>query len=320
MTRASSAPHTSDASGGQPTITVEGVSKWFGSVVAVNDVSLEVHAGITGLLGPNGAGKSTLLHMISGLAKPSEGRVTLLGEAVRDNPQLYRRMGFMSEHESVYGFYTGRQFVTFAARLYGLKEAAGAVDRAIESVGLVDAQHRSLGTYSRGMRQRMRLAATLVHDPPVLILDEPLIGTDPRQRIEFQDLVRRLAGEGRTILISSHILEEVETLAERILHMVSGKLAAAGDYRAIRAKLDERPYKVRIVVNDSRAMGAALLRLDEVDSISVEADGAVIVLSRNVSALQRSVPRLAQELGIRLLRVEPLDDSLESVFSYLVER
>ena len=308
------------ATSAQPTIVVQGVSKWFGSVVAVNDVSLQVYPGITGLLGPNGAGKSTLLHMISGLSKPSEGKVTLLGEAVRDNPQLYRRMGFMSEHETVYGFYTGRQFVTFAARLYGLKEAAEAVDRAIESVGLVDAQHRSLGTYSRGMRQRMRLAATLVHDPPVLILDEPLIGTDPRQRIEFQDLVRRLAGEGRTILISSHILEEVETLAERILLMVSGKLAAAGDYRAIRAKLDERPYKVRIAVNDSRAMGAALLRLDEVDSISVEADGAVIVLSRNVSALQRSVPRLAQELGIRLLRVEPLDDSLESVFSYLVER
>ncbi|MEE8346379.1 MAG: ABC transporter ATP-binding protein [Dehalococcoidia bacterium] len=320
MTAAAATPGIEDAAGSQPTIVVEDVSKWFGSVVAVNGVSLEVHPGITGLLGPNGAGKSTLLHMISGLSKPSEGKVTLLGEAVRDNPQLYRRMGFMAEHETVYDFYTGRQFVRFAARLYGLEAEVEAVDRAIEAVNLADAQDRPLGTYSRGMRQRMRLAATLVHDPPVLLLDEPLVGTDPRQRIEFQDLVRRLAKEGRTILISSHILEEVETLAERILLMVSGKLAAAGDFRSIRARLDERPYKVRIVVKDPRPMGAALLRLDEVDSVSVEADGALVVLSRNVSALQRSVPRLAQELGIRLLRVEPLDDSLESVFSYLVER
>ena len=320
MTTASPSPHVNESTGTPPTITVEGVSKWFGSVVAVNDVSLEVHPGITGLLGPNGAGKSTLLHMISGLTRPSRGKVTLLGEPVRDNYRLYRRLGFMAEHETVYGFYTGRQFVAFAARLFGLKDIEGAVSRAIESVGLVDAQDRPLGTYSRGMRQRMRLAATMVHDAPVLLLDEPLVGTDPRQRIEFQDLVRRLGAEGRTILISSHILEEVETLAERILLMVSGKLAAAGDFRAIRARLDERPYSVRIVAGDSRAMGAALLRLDEVDSISIEEDGALVVLSRNVAALQRSVPRLAQELGVRLLRVEPLDDSLESVFNYLVER
>ena len=320
MTAASLASNIQSATSAQPTIVVQSVSKWFGSVVAVNDVSLQVYPGITGLLGPNGAGKSTLLHMISGLSRPSEGKVTLLGEAVRDNPQLYRRMGFMTEHETVYGFYTGRQFVGFAARLYGLKAMSEAVDRAIETVSLTDVQNRPLGTYSRGMRQRMRLAATLVHDPQVLILDEPLTGTDPRQRIEFQDLVRRLAKEGHTILISSHILEEVESLAERILLMVNGKLAAAGNFRAIRAKLDERPYKVRIVTEDPRSMGSALVRLDEVDSISVEADGALVVLSRNVSALQRSVPRLAQEQGIRLLRVEPLDDSLESVFNYLVER
>ena len=152
----------------------------------------------------------------------------------------------------------------------------------------------------------------------MLILDEPLNGTDPRQRIEFQDLMRRQADEGRTILISSHILEEVETLASSILLMVSGKLAASGDFHAIRAKLDERPYKLRIVVNDPRSMAAALVRTDAVDSVTVEPDGALVVLSRNVFALQHSVPRLAQEQGIRLMRVEPLDESLESVFSYLV--
>ena len=304
----------------KPTIDIQSISKWFGNVVAVNDVSLQVNPGITGLLGPNGAGKTTLLHMIAGLAKPSEGEVKVIGEPVRDNPQLYHRIGFMSEHESVYGFLTGREFVEFAARLYGLEPLSPPVDRAIEQVGLTDVQGRTLSTYSRGMRQRMRLAATLVHDPEVLLLDEPLNGTDPRQRIEFQNLMRKLASEGRTILISSHILEEVELLAGSILLMVSGKLAAAGDFRAIRAKLDERPYKVRIVASDPRAMAAALVRLDAVDSVSVDAEGALEVLSRNVSDLQRSVPRLAQEQGIRLLRVEPLDESLESVFSYLVER
>jgi ABC-2 type transport system ATP-binding protein len=165
----------------------------------------------------------------------------------------------------------------------------------------------------------MRLAATLVHDPEVLLLDEPLNGMDPRQRVEFHDLMRRLVAQGRTILISSHILEEVETLADRHLLMVSGKLAASGDFRAIREKLDEQPYNVRVVSDEPRAMAAALIRMEEVDSVSLDPDGAIAVLSRNVSALQRSIPRIAQEKGIRLMRVEPLDESLESVFSYVVE-
>ena len=304
----------------EPVIDVRSVSKWFGNVVAVNDVTLQVFPGITGLLGPNGAGKTTLLHLIAGSSKCSEGEVTVLGEPVRDNPQLYRRVGVMSEHEAVYGFYTGRQFVEFAGRMHSLSPLGPPVDRAIEMVRLEEVQGRPLGTYSRGMRQRMRLAATLVHDPQVLILDEPLNGTDPRQRLEFHDTMVRIADEGRTILISSHILEEVETLASRILLMVSGKLAAAGDFRAIRAKLDEQAYKVRIVTNSPRAMAAALVGMNEVDSVSVSLDGDLIALSRNVTALQRSIPILAQEHGIRLTRVEPMDDSLESIFSYVVER
>ena len=303
-----------------PVVDVRGVSKWFGSVVAVNDVSLQVRPGITGLLGPNGAGKTTLLHLIAGLARCSEGEVTLLGEPVRDNPQLYRRVGFMSEHESVYAFLTGRTFVEFAARMHDLDPLAPPVDRAIEMVGLKDVEGRSLATYSRGMRQRIRLAATLVHEPEVLVLDEPLTGIDPRQRLVFQEVMLRLAGEGRTILISSHILEEVEMLAERILLMVSGKLAAAGDFRAIRAKLDEQAYKVRVVVDSPRRMAAALVQMDEVDSISVGLDGALVVMSRDVAVLQRSVPRIAHEHGIRLMRLEPMDESLESIFSYIVER
>jgi ABC-2 type transport system ATP-binding protein len=304
----------------RPTIDVRSISKWFGNVVAVNDVSLQVYPGITGLLGPNGAGKTTLLHLVAGLAAPSDGEVEILGEPVRDNHRLYSRIGVMSEHEAVYPFYTGRQFVEFAANLYGVAPTGVSVDKAIATVGLTEVKGRAVGGYSRGMKQRIRFAATLVHDPEVLLLDEPLNGTDPRQRLEFHDLVLRLSSEGRTVVISSHILEEVEALAGRILLMVGGKLAASGDYRAIRAKLDERPYSLRVVAAAPREMAAALMKLEEVDSVTVDSDGSLLVLSRNVAALQLSLPRTAQELGARLLRLEPLDESLESVFSYVVER
>ena len=302
-----------------PVIRVEGVSRWFGSVVAVSDVTFDVMPGITGLLGPNGAGKTTLLRMMTGLATTSVGNVTMFGEPVRDNPPLYRRIGVMSEHETVYGFMKGRDFVKTMARLRGVEDVENAVDRAIALVDLADAQHRSMETYSRGMRQRMRLAATLVHDPDVLILDEPLNGADPRQRVHFKELLEKLKAEGRTIVLSSHILEEVEQLADTVLLIVNGKLAASGGFRAIRAALDERPYHVRVMCDAPRKLAAAVVSLRSVDAVHVDPDGAILVLSRNVRALQVELPRLAQAESITLRRVEPLDDSLESVFGYLVE-
>jgi ABC-2 type transport system ATP-binding protein len=305
---------------GTPVIRVHGVSRWFGSVVAVSDVTFDVMPGITGLLGPNGAGKTTLLRMMTGLAAASTGSVTMFGEPVRDNPPLYRRIGVMSEHETVYGFMKGREFVRMMGRLRGVPDLDAAVDRAIELVDLVDAQHRSMQTYSRGMRQRMRLAATLVHDPEVLLLDEPLNGADPRQRVHFTHLLQKLAAEGRTIVLSSHILEEVEQVAGTVLLVVNGKLAAAGDFRAIRAALNQRPYHVRVVSDAPRRLAAAVVELDAVDAVHVDPDGALVILSRNVLDLQMALPRLAQAESVRLLRVEPLDDSLESVFGYLVEQ
>ncbi len=302
------------------TIEVDGVSKWYGSVVAVNDVSFQVRPGITGLLGPNGAGKTTLLHMMAGLAKVSKGEMRVLGQRPRGDPGLYRRIGVMSEHEAVYTFLTGRELVETAARLQGVENVQASTDWAIDTVNLADAQHRTLGTYSRGMRQRMRLAAAMVHDPEVLILDEPLNGTDPRQRMEFEKLMREMAARGRTILISSHILEEVETLAGEILLIVSGKLAAAGDFRVIREKLDDRPFKLRVVSEDPRTLAAALIRVPAVDSVSLDPDDSLIVLSSDVAELQRSIAGLARDASVRLFRVEPLDDTLESVFSYVVER
>ena len=300
------------------TVTVDRVSRWFGSVVAVNDMSFEIYPGVTGLVGPNGAGKTTLLRMLSGLARPSEGEVTVLGEPVRGNPGIYERLGVMAEHENIYGFMTGRQFVEFGAVLCGVDDVRAAVDRAIGIVGMVDDEQRKMGGYSRGMRQRMRLAHALVHNPRVLFLDEPLSGTDPRQRLEFMDVIEQLAREGRTILISSHILEEVEAMADRILLIVSGKLAASGDFHAIRARLNQRPYLVRVDCDQPRALAARLVGEDTVESVAVEGN-TLRVLSQDVRALQRAIPIAARDGAVRLHRVEPLDDSLESVFAYLAE-
>ncbi len=303
----------------KPVISVDRVSRWFGSVVAVSDVNFDIKPGITGLLGPNGAGKTTLLRMMTGLAEVSDGAVTVFGEPIRNNHELFGRIGVMSEHETVYGFMKGRDFVKIMGRLRRVTDLDAAAQRAIELVDLVDAADRPMGTYSRGMRQRMRLAATLVHDPEILILDEPLNGADPLQRVQFQDLLRRFAADGRTIVLSSHILEEVEQVADTVLLIVNGKLAASGGFRAIRAALDQRPYHVRVLCDSPRELAAAVVTLDSVDAVNIDPDGAIVVLSNNVRALQIELPRRAHAASISLRRVEPLDDSLESVFGYLVE-
>ncbi|MDG0867937.1 ABC transporter ATP-binding protein [Candidatus Lucifugimonas marina] len=300
-------------------IKVENVSRWFGNVVSVSDVSFEIKPGITGLLGPNGAGKTTLLRMITGLAAVSDGNITVFGESVRNNSSLYSRIGVMSEHETVYQFMKGRDFVKMMGELRGVHDLDNAVDKAIQLVDLADAAYRPMGTYSRGMRQRMRLAATLVHEPDILLLDEPLNGADPRQRVHFQNLLQSYADQGKTVVLSSHILEEVEQLADTVLLIVNGKLAASGDFHAIRAALNDRPYHVRVVSDSPRDLAAALVKLESIDAVNVEADGEIVVLSRNVRDLQIELPRLAKLADVRVRRVEPLDDSLESVFGYLVE-
>ena len=209
--------------------------------------------------------------------------------------------------------------MNLAATMLELDPTSTFVDQAIERVDLGSVQHRKIQTYSRGMRQRIRLAASMVHDPDVLILDEPLSGTDPRQRIEIQDLLMDLARQGRTIVVSSHILEEIEAIADNILLVVSGKLAASGDYRAIRAKLNERPYKVSVRCERPRQMAALLVEIEEVESVSVDVEQMLTVTSTNVETIQKMIPKAAAELGIRLFQVEPVDDSLESVFNYIVE-
>ncbi len=302
-----------------PTIVAESVSRWFGNVVAVNDVSFEAYPGITGLLGPNGAGKTTLLHMLAGFLRPSAGRITVLGEPVWQNPELYRRVGIVPERESVYPFLTGWEFVRVSAALFRVDAIDDRAQRAIQLVGMEEAARRPIGTYSKGMRQRIKVAAALVHDPEVLILDEPFNGTDPRQRLQLMDLFRSMAAQGRTIIVSSHILEEVERLADRVLVMYAGRLAAAGEFRALRRLMTDRPHTFTVRSSDDRTLAAALVVLPFVRGVELT-DGCLEVRTTEYGPFTRALPRLARERGIRLIEVRPADESLESVFAYLVNR
>ena len=302
-------------------VAVTNVSRWYGNVVAVNDVTFTLDGGITGLLGPNGAGKSTILHMIGGFLAPSSGSVTVAGSQTRGHPELYRQIGLVPEHEAVYPFLTGRQFVVANARLQGMSagEANLAADRAISEVDLASAQERAIGTYSKGMRQRIKVASALVHDPQVLLLDEPFNGMDPRQRLNMMDLLRRMAAAGRVILFSSHILEEVERLAQRVLVIVAGRLAASGDFREIRRLMTDRPHTFTIRSSDDRSLAAALVSQPMISGVSLD-DGMLTVRTADFGAFSRAVAGVARDARIRLHELLPTDESLESVFSYLVRQ
>ena len=302
-----------------PAIVLERASRWFGSVVACNDVSFAVGPGITGLLGPNGAGKSTILGMVAGLLPPSSGRVRLLGEPAWRHPEVYRRVGLVPERESLPGWQTGRAFVRQSARLQGLADPDTAAAAAIELVDLAGAADRRTATYSKGMRQRILLAAALVHEPPVLLLDEPFNGLDPRQRLHMMALLRDLARTGRTILFSSHILEEVERLAGPVLVVYAGRLAASGDFREIRRLMTDRPHRYTIRSSDDRRLGAVLLGGGAVLGAEL-VDGRLEVRTADLARFGRQLPRLARDVGVTLLEVQPTDESLESVFAYLVPR
>jgi ABC-2 type transport system ATP-binding protein len=285
----------------------------------VNDISFELGPGVTGLLGPNGAGKSTLLHMMSGFLRPSSGEVIVAGGSAWHRPALYRQVGLVPEREAVHPFLTGHEFARYNAVLQQVADPDAAADRAMDLVDLGEARHRPIGTYSKGMRQRAKVAGALVHDPPVLLLDEPFNGMDPRQRLSMMELLRQMAAEGRTVLFSSHVLEEVERLAERILVVVAGRLAASGDFRAIRKLMTDRPHTFTVASSDDRRLAAALLREPAVFGVEL-GPGSLLVRSADFSAFTRAVAGVAREAGIRLFEVLPTDESLESVFSYLVER
>jgi ABC-2 type transport system ATP-binding protein len=301
------------------TIALGGVSRWYGNVVAVNAISFEASPGITGLLGPNGAGKSTILHLLAGLLSPSAGSVSVLGEDPWRNPGLYRRVALVPEREAVYERLTGHEFVLACARLQGLGDPEAAARRAIATVGLEDEAGRPTRGYSKGMKQRIKVAASLVHDPEVLLLDEPFNGADPRQRLHLTRLLERLAAEGRTIVFSSHILEEVERLAGRVLVIVAGRLAAAGDFREIRRLMTDRPHTFTVRSSGDRSLAAALMAHESVLGVELGAHELTVRTSQ-LGAFARALPAVAADCGISLLEVRPTDESLERVFSYLVHR
>ncbi len=303
-------------------IELEKVSRWYGEVIGVNDVDVQIPPGVTGLLGPNGAGKTTMIRMVTGQLRPSQGTVRVLGEPVWNNPGIYRRMGLCPDLDSFWESMSGLEFVTFAAKLAGFhaKEARERATRCIDRVRLSDASGRKVGGYSKGMRQRIKIAQAMVHDPELLVLDEPLTGLDPVGRRETIDLVRELGDQGRHILVSSHILHEVEAMTPRIVLIHRGRILAEGHVHDIRALIDKHPHHIEIRCDDPRALARELLHHEDVVRVSLNGEpGQVLVETVKPDDFYARVPALALDAGIRIDRLTSPDDNLEAVFHYLVQ-
>ncbi|GAA4964543.1 ABC transporter ATP-binding protein [Kineococcus glutinatus] len=316
----------SAGAGGSGAVAVEvsGVSKWFGDTVALSDVSFALRPGVTGLLGHNGAGKSTVLSLLAGWARPSQGRVRVLGADPHGDLAVHRRLGVVPDGEGTWGYLTARQNVALLARQRGVRDPRAAAGAALERVGLSHAADRRVGGFSKGMRQRVKLAQALAHEPEVLLLDEPLNGLDPVQRRADVDLVRSLGAEGRTVLVSSHVLGEVERMADEVLVVVNGRLVAEGEPAGIRDLMTDRPRTVRLAGREVAALAGSLLAEGLVTSVRhdaaarPEAEGeAVVVETPAALALAARLPVVAAERGATLRRVEPVGDDLESVFAHL---
>jgi ABC-2 type transport system ATP-binding protein len=303
-------------------IQIRNVSRWYGNVVAVNDITMDIGPGVTGLLGPNGAGKSTILHMIAGFLAPSRGTLTVHTPPSKTvptwrNPDIYRSLGLVPERDSVYAFLTGEEFVRSTAKLHGLPNTGAATRQAIEMTDMAQAADRKIATYSKGMRQRIKVAAALVHDPEILLLDEPFNGMDPRQRIHMMELLAKLGAEGRTILFSSHILEEVERVSGTIQVMVAGRLAASGDFRAIRRLMTSRPHVFNVRSSDDRRLAALLVGRPYTTAVELTGKGLQVRTS-DFGAFCAQIAALTRDHKIALRELLPTDESLESVFGYLI--
>jgi ABC-2 type transport system ATP-binding protein len=300
----------------EPTVVASNVSVWFGQKVALSELSCSFGAGVTGLLGPNGAGKTTLMRAVNGLIPVNQGQVWVAGADPRSDRSVYNRLALVPEDEAVPRGLTPRQLCTYVADLHRVPDRA-VIEWALRTVDLEPVADRTMDGFSKGMRQRSKVAAALVKNPLVLVLDEPLNGADPIQRLALIALFKRLGDEGRTVIVSSHVLHEVESMAERVIVIVRGRLAAAGGHHAIRDAMDDVPRQVLVRAADPRRLAAALVGLAAVGGVSLDGDDLVISTSR-ARDLAVALPRTARDLGIRLHEVRPLDDSLESLFRELV--
>ncbi len=302
---------------GNATVVATKLSKWYGPKVAVSEMDCSFGPGVTGLLGPNGAGKTTFLRVAAGLLAPSSGQVTILDRSPRKKPDVYRDVGFVPEDEAVYDHMTARRFVSWSAALSGTGNPAEDANRALETVRLTKEADRTLATYSKGMRQRAKVAAALVHDPAVLLLDEPLNGADPLQRARLIDLFLDLGQQGRTIIVSSHVLAEVERMAGRVVAMVDGRVAAAGTVAALRDAMSDTPRLIKIDTDRPRPLARELLVGDWVEAVRVTSE-SIEVRTNDALSLGRHIAVAARKSDARITSVSPEDDSLDSVFRYLV--
>jgi ABC-2 type transport system ATP-binding protein len=304
-----------------PLVNFQDVSKWYGNVIGVNKLTVQIGPGVTGLLGPNGAGKSTLLQLATGQLRPSQGTVRVLGQRVWNNAPLNRLIGLCPEQDAFYEWMSGWDFVFTCARLSGLKRAAAraAAERTIEAVGMTAHQERAIRGYSKGMRQRIKLAQALVHDPEVLFLDEPLTGTDPVARHDLMNIIVRLGSEGKGVVVSSHVLYEVQSLTPNIVLLNRGRLVAEGHVRQIRDLIDKHPHQIKLVCAEYRRLAARMVSWDDVESVRVLADeSGLLVETRSPDTFYSRLPALSLEDGLAIKSVFSDDDNLEAVFKYLV--
>ena len=305
----------------QPVVVADRMSKWYGQVIGLNDVTVSIPPGISGLLGPNGAGKSTLLKLVTGQLKPSKGRLQVLGEPVWDNPGAYRRIGYCPDHDAFYERMTGRDWLTALLGLSGFEgeRAAGAAERTLDRVGLAAAADRKIGGYSKGMRQRIKLAQAIAHEPELLVLDEPLAGLDPIGRRRVIDVIKAWGRDGRSVVVSSHVLHEIELMTSNILLLHNGRILAEGNVHQIRDLIDEHPHTVRITADDPRRLARHLLGYPHVIAMQLQ-DGAVVAQTSRPDAFYTELTALAagEEAGT-VGEVTSPDDNLQAVFSYLVE-
>jgi ABC-2 type transport system ATP-binding protein len=305
-----------------PLVQTEGVSKWYGQVSGLNNVTVSIPPGITGLLGPNGAGKSTFMKLMTGQLKPSQGTIRVLGEPIWGNPRVYDRIGFCPEQDAFYDRMTGLEWVTALVRLNGLSDAdADAAARAaIERVDLTEAMNKKIGAYSKGMRQRIKLAQALVHDPELLILDEPLTGMDPLMRRKTIRLIKDWARAGKHIIVSSHILHEIESMTSNILLINNGRIVAEGNVHTIRDLIDTHPHTVYVRGADPRALARRFLAEDDVLSLKFEPGAVIIETSRPDSFYARLTELAASGDAGHIDEVQSPDDNLQAVFKYLVKQ
>jgi ABC-2 type transport system ATP-binding protein len=313
---AAEAPGLDPAFAETPMVEVANVSVWFGPKVALSELSCSFGPGLTGLLGPNGAGKTTLMRSITGLIGVNGGGVRVGGRDPRSDRKVQRLVALVPEDEAVPEPLTARQFVHYTADLHRVPDRE-APERSLAAVGLLDVADRRLGGFSKGMRQRAKVAAALVSDPAVLVLDEPLNGADPVQRVALIALFKELGRQGRTVIVSSHILHEVERLADRVIVLLRGRLAAAGGHRAIRDAMADRPRRVVVRTASARRLAAALLGVEAVAGVTLDGDDITVSTTR-AGELASALPRLARDTDARLVEVRPIDDSLESMFRELV--